>query len=82
MITELIREHDGDSYLVHTPEEHEFRCICDRIVSKERSRCCDVCQNTYCSACGCGNYKNTGWFVCEDCQNNPERILDALLSTL
>ena len=82
MITHYIKEHDGDCYPVHYVEAHEFQCVCDRIVSKEHGCQCEVCQKEYCSRCGCSNYKNTGWFVCQDCQENPERIIDAPLSTL
>ena len=82
MITRHIREHDGDSYLTYEPEADDFECECGRIVSKNKSCLCEVCQRQFCSACGCGDYKKIGWFVCLDCQEHPERILDAVLSTL
>jgi len=82
MITHLVKESDGHSYWVHEADEDEFECVCDRIVSKDRGCWCEVCQTVYCSHCGTRDYKGTGWFVCLDCQDNPERIIDALLSII
>ncbi len=81
MITLYIKEHDGDCYLVRYAEDHEFRCICDRIIIKEDGCWCEICQNVVCCQCGCQDYKGTGWFVCLDCLDTPERIIDALLSS-
>ena len=80
MITQLFKEPDGDSYLVKYPEIHEFRCICERILPKEGGCWCEICQKLYCSDCCRGDYKDTGWFVCLGCQENPERIIDVLLT--
>ena len=82
MITQLFKEPDGDSYQVKIPESHEFQCICEQIVPKEHGCWCEICQKHFCSDCGCGDYKDTGWFVCLDCQDNPERIIDTLLTLI
>ena len=64
MITQFIREHD-DSYVVTFPEDHELQC--------------EICFESFCPRCGTDDYKDTGWFVCCNCLDNPESIIDALL---
>ena len=80
MITQQFKEPDGDSYQVNIPESHEFQCGCEQIIDKEQSCWCEICQKRFCSDCGVFDYKGTGWFVCLDCHENPERIIDALLT--
>ena len=82
MITQLFKEPDGDCYQVQSPEAHEFLCTCERILTKEQGCWCEICQKCFCSDCGSDDYKGTGWFVCLDCQENPERIIDALLTLI
>ncbi|MHC4258202.1 MAG: hypothetical protein ACYSUH_07470 [Planctomycetota bacterium] len=82
MITQLFKEPDGDCYQVQSPDADEFRCTCEQIILKDLGCCCEICQKRFCSDCGCGDYKDTGWFVCLDCQENPERIIDALLTLI
>ncbi len=82
MITQFIREHDGDSYTVEIPEDREIRCECEKIVLKEESCDCDICGHLYCPECGTRDYKNTGWFVCNNCLSEPELIIDALIDEL
>ena len=78
MIIQHTTEHDGDSYLSYSAEEHEFRCICDRIVPKRRRCWCEICMKGFCSDCGDSNYKGTGWFVCNNCLENPDLIIEIL----
>jgi hypothetical protein len=82
MITQQFKEPDGDSYQVNTPEAHEFQCACERIISREHGCWCEICQKLFCSDCGLADYKGTGWFVCIDCHENPERIIDTLLTLI
>ena len=82
MITQQFKEPDGDSYQVNTPEAHEIRCTCERIVPKAKACWCEICQKRFCSDCGLADYKGTGWFICIDCHENPERIIDAILTLI
>lgn len=82
MITEFIREHDGDSYVVKIPESDEIKCECERIVLKDESFECDFCNHRYCFDCGTRDYKSTGWFVCNNCLCEPELIIDILIEEL
>ena len=78
MITKFIREHD-DSYFVYFPEDHEIQCECDRIIDKEDALQCEICFESFCHRCGTNDYKDTGWFICLNCLDDPESIIDALL---
>ena len=79
MITEFIREHDGDGYVIEIPEGDEIQCACDRIMLKEEAFQCDICDTLYCPGSGTKDYRQTGWFICIDCQSEPELIIDALV---
>jgi hypothetical protein len=81
MIIQYIREHD-DSYTIEIPEIGEIQCECEKIVPKDDSFECEVCRNLYCPACGTEDYKSTGWFVCNNCQLEPELIIEALIEEL
>jgi hypothetical protein len=82
MITKYFREHDGDCYFVEIPDFDEIKCECERIVLKDESFECDICRRRYCPSCGKEDYKNTGWFVCNNCLEEPELIIDALIKEL
>ena len=82
MITHFIHEHDGDSYTIEIPDDDEIRCECENIVLKDDSFECDICRHLYCLSCGTRDYKNTGWFVCNNCLLEPELIIDVLLEEL
>ena len=78
MITKYIHEHD-DVYSVNIPEGHEIKCQCDTIIDKEDAFQCEICFTSFCRDCGVINYKDTGWFICLNCLENPDSIIDALL---
>ena len=82
MITQFIRERDGDSCIIKTPDDDEIQCECDRIVLEDKSFECEICHRHYCPGCGTEDYKNTGWFICINCLFEPELIIDALLEEL
>ena len=82
MITQFIREHDGDSYIIEIPDNDEIKCECEKIVLKDESFECDICHHRYCPGCGTEDYKNTGWFVCNNCLSEPDLIIDALIEEL
>jgi hypothetical protein len=79
MIRQLIREYDGDCYIVELPDCDEIRCECEKIVPKEDACECEICNHRYCRGCGVRDYKQTGWFVCTNCLLKPELIIDALI---
>ena len=81
MITQYIREHDG-SYTIQIPEDDEIICQCEKIVFEDESFECDICSNFYCQSCGTENYKSTGWFICNNCQLEPELIIEALIEEI
>ena len=81
MTTQFIREHD-DFYVVEIPEDHEIKCICDTIIDKDDAFQCDICDELFCPRCGTKNYKNTGWFICINCLEKPESIIDALVEII
>ncbi len=82
MITQLIREHDGDSYIIEIPDDDEIKCECEKIILKDKSFECDICRHLYCPGCGTRDYKKTGWFVCNNCLYEPELIIDVLIEQL
>ena len=82
MITQFIREHDGDSYTIEIPDDDEIQCECEKIVSEDESFECDICRHHYCAGCGTEDYRDTGWFVCNNCLSEPELIIDALIEEL
>ena len=61
---------------------NEIKCECEKIVPKDESFECDICRHCYCPGCGTEDYKNTGWFVCNNCLSEPELIIDALIEEL
>ena len=71
MIIEHIKEHDGDSYTVHFPDHNEFECTCSTIVSIDKASACEACHGYFCRDCGIPDFKETGWFICHDCQDSP-----------
>jgi hypothetical protein len=82
MIRQIIREHDGDCYIVKMPDNDEIQCGCDRILPKEKAIRCEICNNLFCPDCGIKDYKGNGWFICSNCQSNPELIIDTLIKQL
>jgi hypothetical protein len=44
MITQTIREHDGDCLISETPDVDEIICECGKIVRKEDAGDCAICN--------------------------------------
>jgi hypothetical protein len=82
MITELIREHDGDCYTIEIPEQDEIKCDCEKIILWDLAKECDVCSRMYCPSCGTEDYKSTEWFICNNCLDDPELIIDFLVNEI
>ena len=81
MITEIIKEHDGDCYQVFLPDYNEFECVCSSIVTKDKATECEVCHGCFCPDCGTQDFKETGWFICCDCQDSSE-FIDILIEEI